>query len=550
MNTVVIKKYFAMLLAAAALLLQCGEQIAGTVDTGNAKIGGIIVQNDGTVARKALVRCIPSDYVPGISSSRLIRDALTNDSGVYSFAGLDSGEYVITAIDQASLKRCMIDSAVVRNDTITLQIGTLENTGSIKVPVPDLASFSDGFFYIPGTTIASLPANTATSGYVVLDSVPSGIIATLRYAATANQERKIIRYNISVAPLTVTTIYNILWKYGKSIFINTSADGAGTTTLLKDFPLLVRLDTTVLSFKDIKANGEDLMFRKPDNTVLPFEIERWEPSKGIAEIWVNVDTVQPDNKAQHIILYYGNPDAQRLVNSVFDTAYGFKAVWHFNAALPSVGDASLNRWNGTANTSVQQCDGVIGKGIQIKDTEGSVNFGNVGNSQLSNLTIYGWVKKTVSGKIQTIAAKTNGGDPTSNYGWNTEFDPANQFHCFIATGGSAWGDTGSFGLQTTLQITDTLWHHVAVVFDRAGNSSSKLFVDGVDVPATRFGDITTIGTVTNTANLTLGSEADGDFAFAGGSIDDFVISYTARSSDWIKMTCMTQRKNNQILTFK
>jgi hypothetical protein len=550
MNTVVVKKYFAMLFITALLCMQCGEQISGTLDTGNARIAGIIVNKDGSVARNALVRCIPSDYVPGLSSTGLIHTALTNDSGSYNFIGLDSGEYVITALDRQSLNCCMINSAVVSDDTITLQKGTLDNAGSIKVPVPDLTSFSGGFFYIPGTTFASHHTNSTSDDYVVLDSIPEGTIPTLRYTSTASMERRIIRHNVIVEPSTETTIYNILWKYGKRIFINTASDGAGTTTPIRNFPLLVRLDTTVISFNEIKANGEDLMFRKPDNTVLPFEIERWDPSKGIAEIWVKVDTIQPDTKAQHIVLYYGNPDAQQVVNSVFDTANGFKAVWHFNSTFPSINDASLNRWNGTANTSAQQCDGVIGSGIQIRDTEGFVNFGNVGNPQLSNFTTSAWIKKTVNGKIQTIAAKSNGDDPSSGYGWNIAFDPANQFHCFIASGGSSWGDSGSFGMQTAMQITDTLWHHVAAVFDRSGNSSSKLFIDGVDVPVTRFGDITTVTIISNASKLTLGSESDGDFSFVGGSIDDFVLSYNTRSTDWIKMSFMNQRKDSRILTIR
>ncbi|NLD94530.1 MAG: DUF2341 domain-containing protein [Fibrobacter sp.] len=550
MNTIVVKKYFTMLFTTTLLLMQCGEQISGTVDTGNAKIAGIIVNKDGTAARNAFVRCIPSDYVPGISSNGLIRNGVTNGLGAYSFDGLDSGEYVITAIDLTSLDRCMIDNAVVGDDTVTLQTGTLDATGSIKIPVPDHASFSNGFFYIPGTTIASLSTGTITDGFVVLDSVPPGKIATLRYASDTNQERRIIRYDVPVAPSKVTTIYNTFWKYQKDIVINTSSGGANITTALKGFPLLVRLDTTTISFNDIKTNGGDLMFRKPDNTMLPFEIERWEPSQGIGEIWVMVDTIQPDNSEQHIVLYYGNPDAERTANDKFDTTSGLKAVWHFNSTLPLVSDASRSQWDGTANGSVQQYDGIIGKGIHMRDSNGYVNFKNVGNPQMSNLTISAWIKKTVNGKIQTIAAKSTGGDPSVNYGWNIAFDPANQFHCYIATGGSSWDSAGAFGLQTTAQITDTLWHHVAVVFDRTGNFNCKLFIDGDDKSATRFGDITTVGLVTNTSNLTIGAEADGDFAFSGGSIDDFVLSFTARSSDWIKMSYMNQRKDSRILTIK
>jgi hypothetical protein len=73
MNTVGIKNYFFMLFAAALLFMQCGEQISGTLDTGNAKIAGIIVHKDSTAACKALVCSIISDYVSGFSSSRLIR---------------------------------------------------------------------------------------------------------------------------------------------------------------------------------------------------------------------------------------------------------------------------------------------------------------------------------------------------------------------------------------------------------------------------------------------------------------------------------------------
>jgi len=550
MNTVVVKKYFTMLLTAALLTMQCGEQISGTLDTGNAKLAGIIVHKDGSVARNALVRCIPSDYVPGISSSGLIRTSLTDDSGSYNFTGLDSGEYVITALDRVSLNRCMIDSALVSNDTIILQKGTLDNAGSVKVPVPDLAPFSGGFFYIPGTTIASSLTNRPSNGFVVLDSVPSGIISTLRYTSTTNQERKIIRHNVAVAPSTETTIYNLFWKYQKNIAINTSSGGAGTTTVLNGFPLLVRLDKSLISFNDLQPDGKDLMFRKSDNTLLPFEIERWEPTQGIAEIWVTIDTIQPDNSTQNIALYYGNPDAEPISNTVFDTADGFKAVWHFNSTFPSVNDASLSRWNGTVNGSAQQSEGIIGKGMHVPDSNSVINFGNVGNPQMSNLTISAWIKKSVNGKIQTIAAKSTGDDPSANYGWDIAFDPANQFHCFIASGGSAWGESGSFNFQSTMQITDTSWHHVAVVFDRTGNSNCKLFVDGADVPATKFGDITTVGAVINTSNLKIGAESDGDYAFSGGSVDDFVIAFTARSSDWIKMSYMNQRKDSRILTIR
>ncbi len=550
MNTIVVKKYFTMLFTTTLLLLQCGQQISGTVDTGNAKIAGIIVHKDGSAARNTFVRCIPSDYVPGISSNGLIRNGVTNNLGAYSFVGLDSGEYVITAIDQASLNRCMIDNAVVGGDTVTLQMGTLDAAGSIKIPIPDHASFSDGFFYIPGTTIASSFTGTTADGFVVLDSVPPGKIATLRYASETNQEQRIVRYDVTVAPETVTTVYNTFWKYRKNIVINTSSDGAAITTPLKDFPLLVRLDASSITFSDIKTNGEDLMFRKQDNTLLPFEIERWEPSQGIAEIWVVVDSIQPDNSEQSIALYYGNPDAEQTTSDRFDTTSGLKAVWHFNSTLPSVNDATRSKWDGRAFGSIQQYDGIIGKGIHVRDSNGYVNFGNVGNPQMSNLTISAWVKKTVNGKIQTIAAKSTGGDPSLNYGWNIAFDPANQFHCYIATGGSSWDSAGAFGLQTTAQITDTLWHHVAVVFDRSGNLNCKLFVDGSDKTVTRFGDITTVGLVTNTSNLTIGAEADGDFPFSGGSIDDLVFSFTARSSDWIKMSYMNQHKDSRILTIK
>jgi hypothetical protein len=55
--------------------------------------------------------------------------------------------------------------------------------------------------------------------------------------------------------------------------------------------------------------------------------------------------------------------------------------------------------------------------------------------------------------------------------------------------------------------------------------------------------------VSNTEPLRIGAEADNQCYF-DGSIDETVVSYTARSADWIKLCYMNQKAQDALVKFR
>lgn len=119
------------------------------------------------------------------------------------------------------------------------------------------------------------------------------------------------------------------WKDSVRVFINTSPGGADIAEPVRDFPLLVRLDSTVVDFTKVKAGGADLRFADPDRTLLPHEIELFDAAAKTCLAWVRVPQVDPQSLADHIVLYWNNPAAAAVKAAVFDTAIGYSAVYHF-----------------------------------------------------------------------------------------------------------------------------------------------------------------------------------------------------------------------------
>jgi hypothetical protein len=178
-------------------------------------------------------------------------------------------------------------------------------------------------------------------------------------------------------------------------------------------------------------------------------------------------------------------------------------------------------------------------------------MGNILNPGLSDFTVSAWVRRADTG-LQTIAAKSNGGLPTANYGWSLSFDQFNQLHAYLATDSAKnWEDTsGFYMLYSTAIIRDlTSWHHVAVAFDRSENTSSRLYIDGESVAYSYAGNMKSVTKVSNSSALRIGAESDGNYPFKG-SIDECTVAFTARSAYWIKLCYMNQRKDDKLVSIK
>jgi hypothetical protein len=173
------------------------------------------------------------------------------------------------------------------------------------------------------------------------------------------------------------------------------------------------------------------------------------------------------------------------------------------------------------------------------------------NPGLHSISLSVWIKRGDTGvKTTTIMAKSNGDSPSVNYGYVFAIDWENYVHFYMASDGASWGDAGSLDLKSAVRLIDTAeWHHVFVIIDRSGNANCRIFIDGEDRTGIAHGDILSVGTIANALPLRMGIEADASYPYKG-SIDEMVMAYTVRSSDWVKLCYMNQKAVDALVEIK
>ncbi len=518
----------------------------GTSTSENGRVIGKVVGETGGAAANVQVLLLPAAYDPVDDTANIAVDT-TDVNGTYSFAGVAPGDYSIEGVHLVNRTRMLADSFPVADDTVDLADDTLHIPGTIEVALPERQTDVSGHIYIPGTSVSASFSSDDT--VVELDSVPAGVIPVVAYAEDAADSPKMLRYSVDVRSEAITTVRQTAWRYSKRLRLNTASTGAGTSETVYLFPVLIRLTERNFNFGQAGNDGNDLLFTTADDSLLPFEIERWNPDSGLAEVWVRLDSI-PGNDTGILYMYWGNPGAPELPENgvVFDTAAGFAAVWHLGEVADTLRDVTVNRYNGTRYGALTSSAGIIGVGQQFGTAASYADMGNVLNPEMSDFTISAWVKRSDT-TLQTVIAKSDGGSPSASYGWVLSFGVSGQVHFFTATGGDAWGTVGAFDIWSDVDrpVFDTTdWHFIAVVIDRNDNSRCRVFIDGEDVTMGTNGDIADVGSVFTTVALRLGTEADGEVQWTG-MIDECSVALATRSADWIRLCYRNQKTENLLV---
>lgn len=532
-------------------VLRCTTQLTGT-GTGSETVIGKIVQEDGTPAESTVVWLLPEKFDPVSNKSDYGSEVDTTDhDGRYTIIlKSENKKYTLQAKSLTTRSRAIVTDIDISApaDSTELTDVSLYKTGSIKVVLPDSQKAS-GYVFIPGTSYHSYLEN----GSAVIDSVPAQMISQICYKDSVNQSQfKSIAENIDVQPEVTTIIASSGQEFARKIFLNTSASGADVAGVVIDFPVLVRLGAGNFNFSQAKPDGSDLNFTGADGKAIPHEIERWDAVGQKAEIWVKADTVYGNNSTQHILIHWGNPVAQYSSKSsdVFSSDAGYEGVWHLGDNGETVQEATANSYSGSTRGNQVRVDGKIGF-AQLFDGNGDfTDMGDVCNPDMANFTICAWVKKIGSGKIQTIMAKSIGDLPNKSYGWLFQLDQDGALSIYMATGGSVWGEQGSFVLTSNIWITDSAWHHVAAVVDRPNSDNCRLYIDGKDVSTLPTGgDITKVSRVMNSLPLRFGSDANDEYQWEG-ALDECRIIYKAQSADFIKLSYVNQKSDGVLTVFE
>jgi len=520
--------------------------LTGTTSGTEAKVAqGCIVKEDGTAAALARVIIIPSNYNPlsdTIADSAL---SITNDKGEFELFVPDTGLYNI----QARLRdgSCLLIGAVHIVDKITnVPVSTLHKPGTINVKLPDDIDTVNGYLYLPGTDL--FIRLYGKSDTVTINAVPESDLLSINYSRVNSEVPQTLQNDIVVhaGNTTFVALYN--WEYSADLYFTTTAAGAGIATDVTNFPVLVRLNTEIFNFSQAQSAGEDIRFTKANGSSLPYEIEVWDGSTGKAVIWVNVDTVYGNDSSQFITMHWGNSTSgsESDSKSVFDTSEGFRGVWHFDNVGKQLPDATANSFTGSISDTLTRYHGAIGYGQLFDSTGGFADVGNVCNPGTTDLTFSAWIKKSVLGKRQTIISKSKGGSASSTYGWLLELDPDGAPIQFMASTSGAWGNPGTFVMASDTWISDTAWHHIAVVIDRQKENNSHIYVDGSEAGSALVTGTTTAGDITNTVPLRFGADGNGNNNW-NGALDEITLSNVTRSKAYIQLMFENQKSDSKLI---
>ena len=308
------------------------------------------------------------------------------------------------------------------------------------------------------------------------------------------------------------------WKHSGSVYVLTTPEGADlpAPASVEGFPLLVRLHKDYFDFAQAKANGEDLRFASAKGEPLPYQIEEWDATKGVASVWVRVPRIT-GNARQEIKLYWGKADAKAESDgkAVFNEANGYVSVWHMTGPVKDAVGTLESQDTGTTPTA-----GVVGQARHFAGKQGVFGGDKIPNypagagshsteawvrAERPNATILGWGNE--------------GGGRGSKVRMQLRSPP----HVHIDSDFSDVRGEGRVPLGE--------WVHVCHTYDR---EDGKVYINGkLDASAKPLLNIKA------RARLWIGGWYNNyDFV---GDIDEVRVSKVARPADWIRLEYENQK---------
>lgn len=344
------------------------------------------------------------------------------------------------------------------------------------------------------------------------------------------------------------------WAERRDITINTTnlSNGANVANPVHNFPVLVRLNSNHASVFAAEGGRNSLRFTSEDGTRLHHETELWDAVGQQAAIWVRVPTVL-GNAHTIIRMYAGKAGAVDSSNgpAVFDTATGFRGVWHLGETASPSEDATTLGTDAVWFNSPASVPGLIGNAI---------NFANVNGTSAANAK-----RLTAEYNVANENFKFNSTDGVtlsvwvnrnSNNGQNEQgvlcryrWDGANQRQvCLSGLSGGQWvlfrsvngaggGNETNFG---NIQGVDGEWTHLV---GTVRNGEQVLYVNGVANVTQNTATIGSLDSIWPNSPLHIGrfENAGCCLQAVDGIVDEARIANTTRSADWVKLEYETQK---------
>ncbi len=308
------------------------------------------------------------------------------------------------------------------------------------------------------------------------------------------------------------------WLHSGSLILLTTPDGANLPAPASEdgFPLLVRLHRDFFDFSQAKANGDDIRFSTRDGESLPYQIEEWDPAKGIASIWVRIPTIK-GNARQEIKLHWGKADAasESSGKAVFNEANGYLSVWHMNEPLKDEVGTLESKDVGTTSSA-----GMAGQARHFAGKQGVFCGEKIANypSGASSHSTEAWFRAEKP-NATIIGWGNEGGGRGSKVRMQFRSPP----HVHIDS------DFSDVNGDSMLPMSE--WIHVVHTYSRG---DGRIYINGrLD------GSASPMLGIKSPARMWIGGWYNNyDFV---GDIDEVRISSVARSADWIRLQYENQK---------
>jgi hypothetical protein len=553
--------------AFALINWSCGPQpmAGGTSETTNGFVA-VIRSPSGEPVSHAMVRLRPEGYLSDTANAAIsydsasIIDTFTDANGRLKITNIDTGKYSIEIQDQAG-EGMLFKCSALKDSIVDCGIAVVTSEGSIRGFI-NRKSFADSIaVYVRVYGMERMVRADLASGSFVLPGMPFGNHAIYFIASSSSYEPREVIASVSSDSVSDVGKVSLFpyhgWGYSKVLAFNTTASGAAIAENVYAFPVLVRLHSGNFTFSQAKPSGEDIRFAKSDSTPLPYQIERWDPVTGRAEVWVKIDTVFGNSDKQFITMLWGasTPSTSSGTSAtpesngaaVFDTASGFQGVWHLgDAPEDSVRDATANRYHGISPDSARPIisEGIIGN---CRKFDGNGDYITMPNTAAGTLdfpqngrySVSAWVMAdTFIDLQQTLVSKDKYQyfiwlsstswqfcEYQDRAGWEVSAQPAVLKQWVLLTG-----------------VRDGATQHLYVNGEPVDSATLKSFAEPRSAASDLIlGRAHELGTFPN--------PQAGYCSFRGG-IDEVRVCGTAPSIGWIKLCYMNQRPDDKLIIFK
>jgi len=252
---------------------------------------------------------------------------------------------------------------------------------------------------------------------------------------------------------------------------------------LTDYQIKIEIGAGDPIFAHARSAGEDIRFcYYPEEEMLSYWIEKFDPDAEEAIIWVKVPSI-PANSEIEIYMYYGNPtvasgsDASATFIRVID---GLVGAWHFDEGSGDVAYDSSGQGNDGTIYGAKWVDGKFKKALEFDGSDDYV-LANLPHS--NSISVVAWIYdyRNVTGNRGIFVAQPITGDPAGDQ---------KIVGLWLKDTGELWGrliqSDGTlidFPLQGNL--ASNTWYHVVLTAD-SPSGVGKLWVNGSELSSVSY----------------------------------------------------------------